>query len=542
MKASKSKYLVVWILLGIILAQMFMMIFAGINKKGFFVDEMWSYGLANSYYAPHIWAKDRDNFVSNIYVDNTFFNEYLEVDDNDAFKYDSVYHNLSNDAHPPLYFFVLHTLSSVFKNNSSKWLGIVPNILFFCIAAFFLYLVSKRMIGDKYIALVPVILWGGSTLTISNTILIRMYMLLCMFGLMNVWIHGYYLKDKEEWTVKRLVILFIINYLGFLTQYYYYFFAFFLSLMTFCILLARKEWKQLIKYSCTMFLAVGTAVASFTRILHLTGGGHGKNGVEKLISFSGYFDSFITFSRNLKQKMFYSAELLFPLVVFFALVISIYIWLKKTKGMTFDKKICEIDWYIISVIVSTGMFFILSSVISPYISDRYYFLISPYIWLVGVSIVTYACSEKKKLLVAANLGLIAISLYTLIWGINNGKVIYQYPRQLEAEEIISKYYDLPCIYIVGSGREFTPVTYCHQLKNFPKVLFIDTARKPISEYDIDDDSAAIIYTDTFQDQQPLIDEILANTRFTECKFLTRDTGVATEDIDEQYVYLFYRSR
>ena len=187
---SGKKILSVLILLLILIlfVQCLVFVKAGRDKAGYFVDELWSYGLANSYYAGHIYSTDP--FGKNEYVKADFFRDYLEVGDNDDFRYGSVYNNLSHDAHPPLYFFILHTLSSIYKNTFSKWFGIVPNIVFYLIGAVFLYLTGKRLTGSAYIALFPVLLWGFTTQTVSYVILIRMYMMLCMFGIMNVWIHG----------------------------------------------------------------------------------------------------------------------------------------------------------------------------------------------------------------------------------------------------------------------------------------------------------------------------------------------------------------
>lgn len=43
------------ILIAILFVQILFMIFYCDMKKGFFVDEIWSYGLANSYYHAQIW-------------------------------------------------------------------------------------------------------------------------------------------------------------------------------------------------------------------------------------------------------------------------------------------------------------------------------------------------------------------------------------------------------------------------------------------------------------------------------------------------------
>ena len=57
---NKNHFLKKWTakksLIVILLVQMIAMAFWGNAKKGYFVDELWSYGLANSYYFPHIFS------------------------------------------------------------------------------------------------------------------------------------------------------------------------------------------------------------------------------------------------------------------------------------------------------------------------------------------------------------------------------------------------------------------------------------------------------------------------------------------------------
>ena len=103
------------ILFIILFAQVFLLI-AGQNKKGYFVDELWGYGLANSYYHPHVYSDDAFNGE---YLSPDYFKEYLEVSEEDSFKYGSVFYNQSQDAHPPLFYCVLHTISSIFLLYSS---------------------------------------------------------------------------------------------------------------------------------------------------------------------------------------------------------------------------------------------------------------------------------------------------------------------------------------------------------------------------------------------------------------------------------------
>lgn len=99
----------------------------GSQKEGYYIDELWSYGLANSCYAPFL--QDQDDYMDH-WHGSGFYMNYLTVDSGDAFSYVSVYDNQVHDVHPPLYYMLLHTVCSLFKGNFSKWFGLSINLLF----------------------------------------------------------------------------------------------------------------------------------------------------------------------------------------------------------------------------------------------------------------------------------------------------------------------------------------------------------------------------------------------------------------------------
>ena len=80
--------------------QTLMMVFWGTQKKGFYVDELWSYGLANSYYHPHVFWEDA---LEDQWQPGEYFKEYIEVEPDQRFRYDSVVYNLK-----PIRRFILH--------------------------------------------------------------------------------------------------------------------------------------------------------------------------------------------------------------------------------------------------------------------------------------------------------------------------------------------------------------------------------------------------------------------------------------------------
>ena len=80
----------------ILLLQIVCMIYFGNAKQGYFVDELWSYGLANSYYHPHVYS---DDALEERWVSGEYFRDYLEVLPEQRFRYGSVVYNQTQDYH-----------------------------------------------------------------------------------------------------------------------------------------------------------------------------------------------------------------------------------------------------------------------------------------------------------------------------------------------------------------------------------------------------------------------------------------------------------
>ena len=96
----------------VLLIQIIFMIFYCDMKKGYFVDELWSYGLSNSYYHAQIWE---DGALDNPEISPDMFKEYMTVNEGEAFKFGSVIYNQTHDSHPPLFYMVLHALSGTIQ-------------------------------------------------------------------------------------------------------------------------------------------------------------------------------------------------------------------------------------------------------------------------------------------------------------------------------------------------------------------------------------------------------------------------------------------
>ena len=210
----------------IIVLQLIMIILVGINKVGFHIDENYSYILSNSYDSDKIATAD---WMWGKWIDEDDFDEFVTVQNGEQFSFSSVYINNSTDCHPPLFYWVLHTVSSLFPDTFSKWFGILPNLVYFIITECFLWLLSKELIFSEKLKILPLILYGFSWLALDTCIFIRMYMMLTMFTVIFSYIQVKMLKYGI--TAKRILLNAVIIYLGTMTHYYFCVFAFFAVLL-----------------------------------------------------------------------------------------------------------------------------------------------------------------------------------------------------------------------------------------------------------------------------------------------------------------------
>ena len=130
----------------ILLFQTILMVAKGYEKDFFHVDEALTFMLANSEYGLEVPEK-----YKNEWRPGSDYYDLLTVSADNTFNYKQVYINQTNDVHPPLYYFVIHTVSSFFPLQFSKWFGILPNIFFFLLTQVFIFLLSSSILGSGLI-------------------------------------------------------------------------------------------------------------------------------------------------------------------------------------------------------------------------------------------------------------------------------------------------------------------------------------------------------------------------------------------------------
>ena len=126
-----------------------------------------------------------DVYEEPVWITDRQFQDYVTVDQKDAFDYLSVYFNVKDDNHPPVHFMLLHTMSSVFRGTLSPWLGCSINLVCLGITLWLLLRLGRQLADvfslegkGRQLGILAVLLYGMSTGALATVLLIRMYGLL----------------------------------------------------------------------------------------------------------------------------------------------------------------------------------------------------------------------------------------------------------------------------------------------------------------------------------------------------------------------------
>ena len=214
----------------LLLAQLGTLLYFGGKKAGFHEDELYTYYSSNK--TAGLFVEDRQ------WMERDDLRNDFVVLPGEGFRYDVVWQMQSWDVHPPLYYFVFHTVCSLFPEVFSKWLGIGINLLFYigsyvvlayCVYTAVLYGVSKNEEQEKRaqgLSFVTCLFWGFSAAVISGVMFIRMYQQLTFFILLCLALHLKAIRKQDFRAVSFLLPLAVTIFLGFFDPILLYYLSF----------------------------------------------------------------------------------------------------------------------------------------------------------------------------------------------------------------------------------------------------------------------------------------------------------------------------
>ena len=255
------------------------------SRTQYHIDEVWSYMLSNKTDGPFLYShslvgqermdpNNKDTPVSELesvvaYFDHwhtaSEYRDSVTVQKGEQFKYDTVIWNQECDIHPPLYYFILHTICSLFPDEFSWWFAYSINVVAYAIALIFIYLIARRLGTGLWGSLFAVVMYALSSVGLCTLGFLRMYMLVTMFAIICVY---NVIRLFQTCKLYYLVFVCVFSVLAFLTQYVAYMYLCVLTVVFFIYSVLNKRVKLGLFLCVVELLSVGIAIAVFPRTLY----------------------------------------------------------------------------------------------------------------------------------------------------------------------------------------------------------------------------------------------------------------------------------
>jgi len=449
---KRGKTLVPLLLVLLLLIQGGLIARFGQEKRWFHEDEIATYELSN---LPGGFLHLTDGYMET-WKPGSFYQGVLTASGQTAFHYSIPYHNQESDVHPPLYYFVIHTVSSLVPGTFSKWIGIVPNILFALLSTLLLFGIAERLFGSGVLALITAAAWALSVGAMGMAVFIRMYSMLTFFCLLLIWLHLRTLDGRGPLGWGSLSALPACTVLGILTQYYFLIFCFFLCGSCFFYLAFAKRWKDLWKYTVAEFGAVALSVFLFPfMIQHIFYGYRGKQAFQNAAQAEGYAEHvreiLSLIDRELCGGWAKQLLLLFGAAVVLCAVMGLTAACRNGGGRPAALPLQPARiWLLAASALATAGYGMTVVRVAPYRVDRYYMCIYPLLVLLMVSAACFVgkCLIKDKRLLPPVLALLFLAVTGN--GYRTQDVPYLYREYTERAESLAAYGDRPALILNGT--------------------------------------------------------------------------------------------
>ncbi|MBN2536275.1 MAG: glycosyltransferase family 39 protein [Spirochaetales bacterium] len=303
------------------------------------------------------------------------------------------------DLHPPLYFWLLHLLISVFGVHG--WTGLILNFFIELLTAIILYRFTFQLLNSREKAFISIIIWGFLPSTIDTFMTTRQYSLFIFFSLLLIYSIYLFMRNEKNSIWNYFISGFSIC-MGMLTFYY---FVFIIAGCGIWILLkCRKDKRKKIVQSivillCSLFCFYIIHPECFKHLEKISQIREGNWGLKEFFFRLGAIGVFFSPHRFLlgirnKTSIMFILSLLF--LILFVTFISLIV-IKRKSLMAYLNKTGSEKKYLIFILLWIFLYNILLyiSFITPEhaMTGRYLSIINPLIALLIVMFVS-----KKKVL------------------------------------------------------------------------------------------------------------------------------------------------
>lgn len=431
----------------ILLFQTAMLLYAAAQKQEYHIDEIYSYIISNSSRADRISHADD---LWGTWIDGGELNSFVSVQKGNQFSYKTAYLNTSMDCHPPLYYWLLHTVCSFFPNQFSKWFGIGLNISLFVLTGLGIFLLSDELFSTAVMKYMPLLMYGLSPFAVDTVTFIRMYTLLTFLAVMFTLLSVRMMKYGMTW--KRMLAAWATIFLGAMTQYYGIVFCFWGVLFHELILLKKKDFKHFFLYGLGALVSVGLMLAVFPyAITQATGSETNNVGNEvarNLLNFRLWGNMTVYLAKEFIRRISYYATISF---LAFAVLVLLLGCLALCAGKRLPKGANrpQAFWLLGTTVLAILS---ISFIGGEYVYLRYIYFLIPFLYilvLLALEVLLAGRDAWKRVILCL---MIAFSVGNAVLGTALNRSAYLFQSTHADDLVLEKYHEYPCVLSAGIKR------------------------------------------------------------------------------------------
>ena len=426
-----------------------------VAKRGYFVDEVWSYGYANSHYA-RVLSDVVGGDLAGATLTRRDLLDYVSVGEGERMDAGSVFHNQERDLHPPLFGLALNAASSLAPGTWSKWAGLGLNLALHACCLVALWALLRELGCSRAASACGVALWGLSRAGLSDVLYIRMYEMLTALTVLLALELAALMRRGASGGARRLLPAAVgaTVFLGLMTQYYFAIYAFLACLAAGTHLLRRRRLAEAGALAACALAGVGLFLLAWPAALaHLGAGGampgtSGQGALAALLYVPAWPWSLLWYGLNTLKDM---------VVAILAWALSAWVRIRLGHGEGAREGEAGGDGGAPSVVVASvapGLLTLaLVSLVAPYFSARYLYSSLPMV-AVGAALsldawLRSAHGGRGRLAALAALAMVA-ALFAFDVAMPPVSLGEEYARQ---QGLIAPYAADPCVYLVGSSYQ-----------------------------------------------------------------------------------------
>ena len=485
----KKKMLYTPCMLFLLIIQLCTAVWFCAQKQGYHYDEYYSYYSSNVTYAlvpTDMEWKDTKEIQS----------EFMVLED-EGLDYGMVKLMQSLDVHPPLYYYLLHTVCGLTKGVFSKWQGLSVNLLFFVLSWLVLLQITKEIThNDKWKTMAVCALFGFSPAVFSGITFIRMYMLLTFECLLLLYVHvRAVIREKRTMAGFYLPVL-LLSFIGFHTHYYFAVFLFFTAASTSLDLFFGKETRRAaFGYAASVLSGLILSVITYPACMrHIFRGYRGTEAQEAFFAVSNIWER-LTFFFDLTNEYTFGSMLTIWLLVMIILgvtekVIKNYRNLSEKHTENAEKPVWQPDKKAVALtaVVTLGYFLVVAktALLNAEEAIRYEMPVYGLLILLVVLLTTrqlsfFETEKNRRWLAGFFIGVCILILFGEIYGLAKGKVCFLYPEDAENIAWAKEHEKEPVVYIYNTSNQWMIWDDSEELMQYESIYFVSSDHTDVKQ-------------------------------------------------------------